>query len=137
MAARHGKNAALTVNSQVMTTFCDSIDMTFDVDTAGSDTFGATWKSEVAGLTGGKVDITGTYDPTATTGPAATFFACISGGVPVTALYYPGGNLTGQALWTITSGLLVKSYSESSKVGDVVKFKASAAIVVLPVRSVV
>lgn len=137
MAGRHGKNAALSVNGTALTSFCDSVDMSFEVDTADADVFGASWKSSVAGLTGGKVEIGGKYDPTASTGPAAVLFACITGGVPVTALYYPGGNVSGQALWTITSGLLVTGYSESSPVGGVVTFKASALIVALPVRSVI
>lgn len=137
MTARHGKNAAVTIAGTSLQTFCDSLDLSFEVDTAEADTFGATFKSEVAGLTGAKVEIAGKYDPTASTGPGAVIWAAIAGGVPVTALLYPGGTASGQTLWTITSGLLVTGYSESSAVGDVVKFKASASVVVLPVRTVI
>lgn len=137
MAFRHGSKAALTLNAKDLSAFCDSIDFSVDVDAADTTTFGAAWKSAIAGLPGGKLDLSGFYDPTATTGPAAVLWACIAGGVPVTALYYPGGNLTGQALWTFTNGILVTGYSESSPVGGVVTFKASTQVVTLPVRTVV
>jgi hypothetical protein len=137
MAFRHGKNAALTLNSKDLSAFLTSLDPSWDLDMSDTTTFGATWKSAVAGVPGGKFDIAGHYDPTATTGPAAVLWAAFTGGVPVTGLIYPGGNVSGQALWTITSGCLVTAYSESSPVGGVVTFKASVAVVVLPVRTVV
>ena len=90
----------------------------------------------MAGVPGGKLEISGFYDPTATTGEAAVLWAAYTGGVPVTGVFYPGGNVAGQAVWTITNGCLVTSYSESSAVGGAVAFKASIDIVVLPVRTV-
>jgi hypothetical protein len=137
MAFRHGKNAALTLNSVALSTFLDNLDISFDLDVADTTTFGSTWKSEIAGIPSGKIDISGFYDPTATTGPGAVLFPLVTAGTAVTALVYPGGNLTGQTLYTITTGAVVTSYSESSSVGGAVAFKASIDVVVLPVRTVI
>jgi len=137
MAFRHGKNAAFTLNTKDLSTFLTSIDLSFDLDAADTTTFGGTWRTSLAGIPGGTIDLSGYYDPTATTGPAAVLWAAFTGATPVTGLLYPGGNTSGQALWTITSGCLVTSYSESSAVDGIVTFKASIDVVVLPVRSVV
>jgi hypothetical protein len=137
MAFRHAKAAALTLNTKDLSTFLDNLDMSFDMDTADSTTFGATWKSALAGIPSGKLDFGGFYDPTATTGPGAVLYPLVVAGTAVTALVYPGGTTTGQALYTITTGCIVTSYSESSPVGGIVTFKASCLITVLPVRTVV
>jgi hypothetical protein len=137
MAFRHGKNAALTLNTKDLSAFLTSMDLSFDLDAADTTTFGGTWKTSLAGIPGGTIDIAGNYDPTATTGPGAVLWPALTGGVPVTGLVYPGGTATGQALWTITSGCLVTSYKESSPVGGIVSFTASIDVVVLPVRTVV
>lgn len=137
MAFRHGSKAALTLNAVVLSTFCDSVGFDIDVDAADTTTLGATWKTAIAGLPGGKLDLSGYYDPTASTGPSAVIWGIIAGGVPVTGIYEPGGNTTGQVRWTFTSGILVTSYSETSPVGGVVRFKASCQVVILPTRVVI
>lgn len=137
MAFRHGKNAALTLNTKDLSTFIESMDLSTDLDFSDTTTFGATWKTGVAGVPGGSLSISGFYDPTATTGPGAVLWAALIGATPVTALIYPGGTASGQALWTVTTGALVTSYSESSSVGGAVTFQANIDLVVLPVRTVV
>jgi hypothetical protein len=137
MAFRHGKNAALTVNAGALATFLTGLDMAIDLDVADTTTFGATWKTGLAGVPGGKIDFSGNYDPTATTGPGAILFPLVTAGTAVTCLVYPGGTAVGQVLYTITSGGIVTSYSESSPVGGIVTFKGSIQIVVLPVRTVI
>ena len=137
MAFRHGKNAALTLDSKALATFMTSLDTSWDLDTADTTTFAATWKSALAGVPGGKLEAAGFYDPTATTGPAAILWALFTGAVPVTGLVYPGGTAIGQRLWTITSGCLVTAYSESSPVGGIVAWKSSILVVTLPVPTVI
>jgi hypothetical protein len=137
MAFRHGKNAALTLNSGALAAFLTNIDFSTDLDTSDTTAFGSTWKSAVAGVPGGKLDFSGLYDPTATTGPGAILFPLVTAGTAVTGLFYPGGNVAGQSLYTITTGCIVTAYSESSPVGGVVTFKGSVLIVVLPVRTVI
>jgi hypothetical protein len=137
VAFRHGKNAALTFNSKDMSTFLENLDISFDLDQADTTTFGTTWKSSLVGIPSGKLEFSGFYDPTATTGPGAVLFPLVVAGTAVTALVYPGGTAGGQVLYTITTGCIVTSYSESSSAGGVVGFKASCDIVVLPVRTVI
>ena len=137
MAFRHGSKAALTFNTKDLSTFLTSLDTSWDLDTADTTTFGSTWKSALPGVPGGKIDFAGYYDPTATTGPGAVLWAALIAATPVTGLIYPGGNITPQALWTITSGCLLTSYGESSGVGGIVTFKGSIDVVVLPVRTVI
>lgn len=137
MAFRHGSKAGITINTKDLSSFTENVDFDISLDAADTTTFGSTWKSAIAGLPGATLNLTGFYDPTATTGPGAVLFAALTAGTPVTALYYPGGNVTGQILYTITSGLLVTGYSESSNVGGVVSFKATTQVVTLPVRTVI
>lgn len=137
MAFRHGKAAALTLNSVALGTFLTSIDTSWDLDMADTTTFGTTWKSALPGIPGGTIEIAGNYDPTASTGPADTLWTLFAAGNAVTGLVYPGGNVSGQRLWTITSGCIVTSYSESSPVNGIVTFSASILVTVAPVPSVV
>ncbi len=137
MAFRHGKNAAFTFNSVALATFINNMDTSFDTDLADTTTFGATWKAGLTGISGGKVDLDGFYDPTASTGPGAVLFPALTAGTAYTALIYPGGTASGQSLYTVTSGAIVLSYSETSPVSGIVAWKASIAIVVLPVRTVI
>ena len=135
MAFRHGRNASLTINTKDLSTYMDNLDISFDVPTADTTAFGASWSSALAGIPSGKLEFGGFYDPTVTVSPGAVLFPLITAGTAVTALVYPGGTVTPQELWTITSGVIVTSYAESSPVGGAVSWKASADIVVLPVRT--
>lgn len=126
MAFRHGKNAVVTINAVDLSTFCNALDLSIDVDTDDTTTFGSSWKSALAGTAGAKLDLSGDYDPTASTGPASAIFACISGGVPVAVVHKPGGTLSGQR--TNSFNAIVTNYSESSPVGDIVSFKASLLV---------
>jgi hypothetical protein len=137
MAFRHGKNASLTIATKDISAFMDSMDLSFDLDTADTTAFGATWKTAIGGVPGGKMDCSGYYDPTATTGPGAVLVPLLLAGTLTTALIYPGGTASGQSLYTVTSGAIVTSYTESSPVGGIVTWKASVQIVILPVRTVV
>jgi predicted secreted protein len=125
MAFRHGRLAEITVNTKALSTFCESADLSIDVDTADTSTFTSTWKTALAGLAGGKVDLKGFYDPTATTGPAAVLTALI-GTAPFAVLVYPGGNTSGQVSRGFNA--ILTSYSEGSPVGDKVTFSASLLV---------
>lgn len=137
MAFRHGKNAGLSLNSVTLSTFLDNVDFSTDLDIADTTTYGATWKSGLPGIPGGTLQISGKYDPTASTGPGAVLFPLVTAGTAVTGLFYPGGNTSGQSLYTITSGCIVTSYSESSPVSGIVSFQANIMVTVLPVRTVI
>lgn len=125
MAFRHGKTAEITVNSVALSSFCDAADLSIDVDTADTTTFGSTWKTAIAGLIGGTVNLVGNFDPTTTSGPASALVACIAGGVPVAVIYEPGGAAANQHR---QFNAIVTNYSESSPVADKVTFTASLLV---------
>jgi hypothetical protein len=125
MAFRHGRFAEITVNTKDLSTFCNSADLSIDVDTADTTTFTATWKTALTGVAGGKIDLKGEYDPTATTGPAAVLTALI-GADPFEVTVYPGGNSAGQLSRTFDA--ILTSYQESSPVGGTVTFSAGLMV---------
>jgi hypothetical protein len=125
MAFRHGRFAEITVNTKALSTFCETADLSIDVDTADTSTFTSTWKTAIAGLAGGKLSLKGFYDPTATTGPAAVLSALI-GAAPFAVVVEPGGNVSGQARRSFNA--VLASYSEGSPVGDKVSFGAELLV---------
>ena len=125
MAFRHGRLAELTVNGSAMSTFCDSMDLSIDVDAADTTTFTKSWKTAIAGLAGGSLEISGNYDPTASTGPAAILTALI-GADPFTVVAYPGGNTSGQVSRSFSA--ILTAYKEGSPVGDKVSFSATLMV---------
>lgn len=125
MAFRHGRFAEITVAAADLSDYCDSADLSIDVDTADTSTFGLTWKTAITGMAGASVDLSGNYDPTATVGPAAVLTGLI-GDDPFAVTVYPGGNITGQASRAFSA--ILTSYKESSPVGDKVTFSASLLV---------
>lgn len=125
MAFRHGFLAEFTFGGTALTLFCDNIDLNIDVDTADVTTFTKTWKRNIAGQAGGTVQLSGSWDPTASTGPAALITAKI-GAAPFECVYYPGGNATGQR--SATFDAVLTSYAENSSTSDRVTFTASLLI---------
>lgn len=125
MAFRHGRFAEITVNGAALSTFCDSAEISIDAETSETTTFGKSWKTHIAGLAGGTVSLSGNYDPTASTGPAAVLTALI-GAAAFPVLVYPGGNTSGQVQHSFNA--LLTSYSESSAVADKVTFSAELII---------
>lgn len=126
MAFRHGKNASITINAVDLTTFTDSVDLSIDVDTGDTTALNSTWKSALPGIPGAKLELSGFYDPTASTGPSAALIACITGGTAVAVIHKPGGTATGQRSNTFNA--IVTSFAESSPVGGIVKFKAGLLV---------
>lgn len=126
MAARHGKNAQFFVGSNEISSYLDTADQSIDVDTAETSTFGVGWKTFLAGLIGANLSLAGSYDGTASTGPAAVLQACITGGTAWSMKYFPGGSATGQRQHTFSG--LVTNYSESAPVGDKVTFSSTVLV---------
>jgi hypothetical protein len=63
MTFRHGKNAKAILGALDLSPYLTSIESSFDVETADTTTFGATWKSSIPGEISSKVDFSGYYDP--------------------------------------------------------------------------
>ncbi len=131
MAFKHGRLAELTVNSKALSTFLDSADLSFKVDTADVTTFlpaGTTqpYKSYIAGLIGATLVISGDYDPTVTTGPAAVLTALL-GAAPFPVLFYPAGNNAGQGTSHSFNAILT-DYKEGSKTSAAVRIDATIVV---------
>jgi hypothetical protein len=67
--------------------------------------------------------MSGSYDGTATTGPAAVIETCIANGTAWPIKFFPGGSASGQRQHVFNA--LVTNYSEASPVGDKVTFSAA------------
>lgn len=124
MAFKHGKAAEITVNTKNLSAFCDTADLSIDIDTADVTAFGASWKSALAGLAGGTLEISGSFDPTATTGPASVLAALI-GAAAFAVIYEPAGAAANQHR---QFNAILTGYKESAKVSDKVTFSASLLI---------
>lgn len=122
MAARHGKNAAVFIGTNDLSSYLDQADKSTDVDTAEVTVFGNGWKQFIAGLIGTTLSISGSYDGTATTGPAALMETAIANGTAWTWKFFPGGSASGQRQHSFSA--FVTNYSESSPVADKVTWSA-------------
>jgi hypothetical protein len=125
MAFRHGRFADITVDGNDLSDFCDSADINISVDTAETTTFGDSWKTNIAGLAGATLALSGNYDPTATTGPAAVLTSLV-GADPVAVVLYPGGNASGQISHSFNA--ILTGYTEKAAVGDKVTFTANLLV---------
>jgi hypothetical protein len=126
LVARHGRTAAFYLNSVNLTSFLDTLELPFDVETADTTTFGNNWKAAIPGLIGATISGSGSYDPTNTTGPSSAILAVIAGGAAVTFAHFPGGSVSGQR--TNTGSCIVTNFTESSAVGDKVTFSFEAQV---------
>lgn len=126
MAPRHGRYAQISVNSVDLSSFCDNLELSLSNDLAETTGFGSTWKNHIAGLLGATLTLSGSYDPTASTGPADTLVSVIIAGAPVAVVHKPGGTASGQR--TNSFNALISGYSESSPVGDKVTFSADVTV---------
>jgi hypothetical protein len=122
MAFKHGKSAAVWIGTGDLSSFLDQAEKSTDVDTAETTTFGQNWKRYLAGLIGTTLSISGSYDGTASTGPAAVLETAIANGTAWTWKFFPGGSASGQRQHSFSA--FVTNYSESSQVGDKVTFSA-------------
>ncbi len=123
MAFYHGRLGEFTLNSVALTTFCDSLEIGIETDTAEVTTFGDSWKEFIAGTSGGTISISGSFDPTTTSGPASAITGTLR--TVVTFIAEPAGSAATQHR---TGSCIVTSYSESADVGDRVTFSAEMQI---------
>lgn len=122
MAFKHGKAAEVWLGTNNLSGYLDQADKSTDVDTAETTVFGNSWKQYLAGLIGTTLSISGSYDGTATTGPAALMETCIANGTAWTWKFFPGGSASGQRSHSFSA--FVTNYSESSPVADKVTWSA-------------
>lgn len=122
MAFKHGKAAQVYIGTNELSAFLDQADKSTDVDTSETTTFGQNWKTYLSGLIGATLSISGSYDGTASTGPAALMETAIANGTAWTWKFFPGGSASGQRSHSFSA--FVTNYSESSPVADKVTWSA-------------
>jgi hypothetical protein len=126
MAFVHGKNSVFTIASEELTSFLDSVELSFSVDTAETTTLGVEAKTYLSGPSDGTISLSGKYDSTATTGPDATLQAIIGSETASAWEYGPEGDASGDVKYS-GNGFLT-GYKVTSPVGDVVAFTADIQI---------
>lgn len=116
MAFTHGRNTNVWWNSADITGYLDATDLSIDVDTGDTTTYGKGWKTYLSGLVDATVGFGGKYDATA--GSAIEGQLGTDSGV---LTYAPGGGSTvgDRARLVSATGT---TYAESSPVGDIVTF---------------
>ena len=120
----------MTVATKALSLFCDTADIDINIDTAETTVFTNTYKTYLAGLAGATLTLSGSWDPTVTTGPASVLFAQIAlnqAGTVTAVIFYPAGNNAGQGT-SHTFNALLSNYKESSKVSDRVAFSCSLLV---------
>lgn len=123
MAFVYGRLGEFTFNSVALTTFCDSLEIGIDTDTAEVTAFGDAWKEFIAGTSGGTISISGSWDPTTTSGPASALTSTLR--TVCTFIAEPGGAAVNQHR---TGSAICTSYEEASDVGDRATFSATFQI---------
>lgn len=122
MSFKHGSKATVVVNSVTLTDFCDSAELAPVGDTAQVSAFGDTWHAHVGGLLGATFSISGSWDPTATTGPADALWSVLLGQVPVTIQYRPAGAGSGNRSYSFSA--LITALNEPASIDGALKFSA-------------
>jgi hypothetical protein len=118
---KHGSKAAIWLGSADISPYFNDASFAVDIDTADTTTFGATWKTAIAGIGGGKVDFKGLYDPTFT-----TLWGLIADAGDILTFGPSGVSAVGDAVRLFN--IETTSYAESSPVGGVVSTAWGAAI---------
>lgn len=129
MAFRHGSKAQITINSVDLSAFSDNLSLDLTPETADTTGFGSTWRTHLPGLIGASLSVSGSYDPTATTGPAAAITDCLAAQASagyVAVVDKPGGTASGQR--TSTFNAILSNYNETSTVDDKTTWSAELTI---------
>lgn len=114
MAFTHGKNSRVYMNGTNLSDYMRSIQVSAELDTAESSTFGADWKQYVRGLRDATISGEGIFEAT----PDGAIMASLDTATKSVWQTYPGGDQAGAS----GRGLLcdTTTYEPSSEIGDVV-----------------
>lgn len=128
MAFVHGKNTYIAIDDSSgtlrnLSTFCDNVSgLPGTRDLAETTSFGANGTQSIPGLENVEFSISGSFDPTATTGPHAVINTLRSSTAATSFVYCPQGNTTGNVQFSGECWL--SSYEVESEVDDKVSFEA-------------
>ena len=130
MARLFGGNADFSFDGESIEDELNSVTMTFEVAVGDITAFSDTYQVPVAGKKSSKVDIAGSFDPTADQADDKIFDAFESSS-PVTVLLVPGGgaasavNPSYECTASGLTGALVENHVLSLPVGDKASFTSS------------
>lgn len=118
MAFVHGKDTYVSLDGSDLSEFTNNTEVPREADTHDVTTYGKSAHVFVGGLLTGTATLTGIYDNTAVTGPAAVIEPLLGTTVPF--VFRPEGVGAGKP--ERSGDVVVKSYQESAPVADVVKW---------------
>jgi hypothetical protein len=124
MATIHGSNTVITLDSTDLSAYCNTSEIKQEYDTHDTTGYGASGHAYDPGLEDSTISIGGIYDSTAGTGPRAKIKGVI--GTAVTFIRQPEG--TGAGLPQDSATVIVKSYTETAPVADMVKWSADMVV---------
>lgn len=120
MANVHGKNTFVSLDGDDLSPYGTSVEWAEPVDEHDVTTFGQDAHILEGGLEGGSATLAGIYDNTAAVGPAAVIRPLK--GTVVELIHRPEGTGAGRPQRTVD--VLVRGYTESSPVADMVTWTA-------------
>lgn len=121
MAYSAGKNLTLSYNSQSIGAFCSNVTLARNNDTLDVTTFGDSDREFITGLRSAQIQISGYFDPTASTGPDATLAgAFTSGSASSFTLTFGSGSTV-----AYSGSAWVSSYETTSAVDGLIAFSAT------------
>ena len=119
---RFGEKCSFVINAVDLSAFSTDATLTLSIAALDTTTFGAAWMTAIEGLADASFALTGNYDPTTTSGPAAALSALIGTGAH-TAVYSPAGTVSLELKRTFSA--ILTGYTEHSPVAGVVSFTAA------------
>lgn len=128
MAFVHGKNTYIAVDDasgqlRDLSSFCDEVSgLPGTRDLAETTSFGANGTQSIPGLENVSFSISGSFDPTATTGPIAVLNGLRTATTYGSFEYAPQGNTNGNILYS--GNCWLSSFEVESSVDDKVSFEA-------------
>lgn len=117
MAFVHGKATAVTIDSDDLSAYANSVTFSRSADSHETTTFGKNSKTYASGLKDGTASIEGIYDNTLLVSPGAVLRPLV-GGAEVAFTYKPEGTGTGKPVATVD--VIVTAYEETAPVADMV-----------------
>lgn len=115
MAFKHGKSASVLLDGADISAYFHAAEVSVEVDTGETTTFGSSWKSYIAGNAGGTFDFSGYFDPTWN-----DTWDNIGDAPGAVLTFGPSGSALGDKVRLVK--VLTSAYGETAEIGGVVEF---------------